>query len=122
MLEKAIRVLKIEPGREPYVKEIKDELKALQKEVGGQICTFAFEDGCRGVVNDEGKINGMEPNRWCGEDIICGPFFICGDNRKGDFISLTDEQVERYTEMFGEIPQFSGEEPELEPHLTFIAF
>lgn len=115
-------MLKIEPGKAPYVKEIEKDYRASQREVGGLIDCFGFGDGCIAVLNDESKINGMEPNRRCRNDIICGPFFICGDGRDGDFISLTDEQIEYYSKQFAEIEQFSGQEPELEPRMTFIAF
>jgi hypothetical protein len=64
----------------------------------------------------------MQPNRRNGDDIICGPFFICGDSPDGDFISLTEQQIEEYTRRFGEIEQFTGQEPELEPHMTILAF
>ncbi len=33
--EKTIRVLKIEPGKEPYEKEISNDLKGIQSEVEG---------------------------------------------------------------------------------------
>lgn len=74
------------------------------------------------IVKEMRKQDGMEPNRRCRDDIICGPFFICGDGRDGDFISLTDEQIEYYSKQFAEIEQFSGQEAELEPRMTFIAF
>lgn len=121
-MEDKIRVLKIEPGKEPYVKEIENDYRASQREVEGLIDCIGFGDGCVAVINDEGKINGMEPNRRYGNDIICGPFFICGDGREGDFISLTGEQIEKYSRQFSEIEQFSGQEPELEPRMTFITF
>lgn len=121
-MEQQIRILKIEPGKAPYVKEIPNDYKASQREVSGTIDCFGFGDGCIAVLNDEGKINGMEPNRRYGNDIICGPFFICGDGRDGDFVSLTDEQIEQYSRQFSDIPQFSGQEPELEPRMTFISF
>lgn len=121
-MEKQIRILKIEPGKAPYVKEIPNDFRASQQEVEGLIACFGFEDGCTAVYNDESKLNGMEPNRRYGNDIICGPFFICGNNREGDFISLTDEQIEQYSKQFAEIEQFTGQEPELEPRMTVIAF
>lgn len=121
-MENTIRVLKIEPGKAPYVKEIENDYRASQREVNGLIDCFGFGDGCIAVLNDESKINGMKPNRRCRDDIICGPFFICGDGRDGDFISLTDEQIDHYSKQFAEIEQFSGQEPELEPRMPFIAF
>ncbi len=121
-MENTIRILKIEPGKAPYVKEITNGYRASQSEVEGAIDCMGLGDGCVAVLNDEGKINGMEPNRRYGNDIICGPFFICGDGREGDFISLTDEQIEQYSKQFAEIPQFTGQEPELEPRMTLITF
>lgn len=98
------------------MKEISNDYKASQREVGGLIDCFGFGDGCIAVVN------GMEPNRRYGNDIICGPFFICADGREGDFISLTDTQIEKYSMQFAEIEQFTGQEPELEPRMTLITF
>ena len=57
-------------------------------------------DGCVAVINAEGKLNGMQPNRRNGDDIICGPFFICGDSPDGDFISLTEQQIEKYQKKY----------------------
>lgn len=121
-MENMIRVLKIEAGKAPYVKEIENDYRASQKEVGGLIDCFGFGDGCIAVLNDESKINGMEPNRRYADDIICGSFFICGDGRDGNFISLTDEQVEKYSKQFAKIEQFSGQEPELIPRMSIISF
>ncbi len=117
-----IKVVKMDVGKPPVMKEIENTLEALQAEVGGLIECVYLDDGCLAVVNEEGKLNGMEPNRRLGSDIICGPFFICGDSDDGEFVSLDDKQVEQYTQMFSDIPAFTGEEPELEPRMTFIGF
>ena len=117
-----IRVLKIEPGKAPYEKEISNELEGSQGEVDGLIDCMPLPNGCVAVINDESKLNGMEPNRRYENDIICGPFFICGDGPDGDFISLTDEQIAQFTEKFGEIEAFTGNEPELEPHIEVMTW
>lgn len=117
-----IRVLKIDVGQPPVIKEIQNDLDGLQAEVGGLIQVIGLEDNCLLVCNDEGKLNGMKPNRWFYDDIICGPFFICGVSMEGDFISLTSEQAEKYAEKFADSPAFTGEEQELEPRITFISF
>ena len=90
-----IKILKVEPGKPPCVKEIANDFKASQVEVEGDIECVGFGDGCVAVINAEGKLNGMQPNRRNGDDIICGPFFICGDSPDGDFISLTEQQIEK---------------------------
>jgi hypothetical protein len=117
-----IKVLKIEAGQPPVIKEVRNDLDGLQAEVDGLIQVIGLKDDCVLVCNDEGKLNGMEPNRWLRDDIICGPFFICGDSMEGDFISLTSEQAKRYAEQFIDAPTFTGEEQELEPRITFISF
>ena len=122
MKENMITVLKIEVGEPPEIKEIPNELSGLQHEVGGLIECVYLDDGSIAVVNEEGKLNGMEPNRKLGADIICGPFFICGDTLDGDFASLSEEQIQKYSEKFAEIPGFTGKEPELEPRIEVIGF
>ena len=122
MKENMITVLKIEVGELPEIKEIPNELSGLQHEVGGLIECVYLDDGSIAVVNEEGKLNGMEPNRKLGADIICGPFFICGDSLDGDFASLSEEQIQKYSEKFAEIPGFTGKEPELEPRIEVIGF
>ncbi|MCI1965135.1 DUF3846 domain-containing protein [Robinsoniella peoriensis] len=117
-----IKVLKIEVGEAPQVKEIPNELDSLQEEVGGLIECVYLDDGCLAIVNEEGKLNGMEPNRRLGTDIICGPFFICGDTPEGDFASLSESEIQRYSQHFADVPEFTGKEPELEARMTFIGF
>lgn len=116
-----IRVLKIEPGKMPYVKEMVNDLEGIQAEVGGLFECVYLEDGCIAVVNEEGKLNGMELNRRIGNDIIAGPFFICGDSEDGEFVSLTDAECEKYMGEFKVVPEFSGDEPEAQPRMTFIS-
>ena len=122
MKENMIKVLKVEVGEPPEIKEIPNELSGLQHEVGGLIECVYLDDGSIVVVNEEGKLNGMEPNRRLGADIICGPFFICGDTLDGDFASLSEAQIQKYSEKFAEISGFTGKEPELEPRIEVIGF
>lgn len=122
MKEKMIKVLKVEPGQAPAVKEIQNDLESLQAEVDGFIECVSFPNGCVVVCNEEGKLNGMQPNRRLGADIICGPFFVCDTTRNGDFSSLSKSKIAEYSQLFSEVPVFSGQEPELEPGITFIGF
>ena len=112
-----MRILKVEPGKAPYAKEMEEGLKAIQREVEGLFQPLSMGDGVILCCNDEGKLNGMQPNRRFGDDIICGPFFLVGDDHAGGFCSLTEEQIQRHTQMFQEPEQFTGQEPELEPHI-----
>lgn len=121
MKDNTIKVVKIEVGQPPEVKEIENSLNSLQKEVDGLIECVYLDDGCIAIINEEGKINGMEPNRRVGADIICGPFLICGDDGE-NFGSLTDSEITKYSQQFSEIEQFTGDEPELEPRCEVIGF
>lgn len=114
-----MRILKVEPGKVPYEKEIENNLQSVQAEVKGKFQPVYLENDIVLCCNEEGKFYGMAPNRRLGRDIICGPFFLVGDDRQSDFISLTDEQVTICMAQFGEPQQFTGEEPELEPRLGF---
>ena len=120
--ENAIRILKIEPGKMPYEKEIQNDLEGIQTEVEGLFECVYLDDNCIAVVNEEGKINGLELNRRIGNDIIAGPFFICGDSEGGEFVSLTDEQLKSFASEYKDIHSFTGEEPEAQPRMIIIGF
>lgn len=104
--EKKIKVVLLEPGKLARTTEIGTSLEDLQKVVDGLIeAYYPFEEQVCIVCNDEGKINGMLPNRSVKNedgvmvDFICGPAFIC-DCRGESFDSLSDEQISRYSKMF----------------------
>ena len=60
--DSTIAVLVVEPGKEPYVKEIDSGLKSLQHEVGGCIeAIYPYEDPVALVCNEEGKLEGSAP-------------------------------------------------------------
>ena len=101
-----IRVVLCEPGRMARIVDIGTELEDLQRAVGGMIEPYyPFDEQVCIVCNDEGKINGMQPNRAVYDDdkiiqeIIFGPFFIC-DCRGTEFDSLNEEQLDRYCRQF----------------------
>ena len=119
---KTLHVLRVEPGKVPEEKDIGSDLHSLQAEVDGLIECVYMDDGAIIVVNEEGKLNGMEMNRRLGEDILCGPFFIVRDNGKGDFASLTSSQIEYYKNRFAQPEQFAEHEPHAEPFMRFITF
>ncbi len=106
MTDDKIRVVYVEPGMYARETEIGLDLRSLQNAVMGHIEVFyPFDEPVCIVCNDEGKLNGMPLNRAVfGDngkimDVIAGPFFICGVGEE-DFISLTDEQTDKYLEMF----------------------
>ena len=99
-------VLVVEPMKEPYVKEIAPGLHALQAEVGGDIAaSYPFDDPVGLVLNDEGKLIGLDLNRSLrdehGEiyDIVAGTFLVVG-LRPESFASLPPDMIQKYTEHF----------------------
>lgn len=109
-MDKRIRVVLVEAGKPPYVKTIRNSIESLQKVVGGDIQMLGLSVGETLVCNDEGKLLGLDGNRRVGNDIIAGTFFIAGDNEDGELVSLNDEQVYRYTQMFKEPEIYSAED------------
>ena len=105
-----MRVLIIEPMKEPYVADIGNDLKSMQDVVGGLIEVINLEDDIVMVDNEEGKLIGLEGNRRVGRDIIAGTFFLCGSNYEGEFVSLTDEQIDKYTNRFKEPEHYTPEQ------------
>lgn len=110
MKENRIRVLKVEPNKHPEEVMLENELEAMQEAVGGYIDIVSLEGGVCILLNDEGKLIGLEGNRRIGNDIIVGNFYVCGSNDEGDLVSLTDEEMEKFTDMFYEPEQFTQEE------------
>ena len=106
MKEKQVKALMIEPYKHPCVVELESDLDSLQKAVSigapeqGLIEFVYLEDNVSILCNEQGKLVGLTPNRWLGEDILCGVFYIVAENDEGELMSLTDEQQERYYKMF----------------------
>ncbi len=108
-VEKVMKVLVIEPHKPPYPLEIDGTLAAMKKLVGRTIqAVYPFEEPIALVCNDEGKLLGLPLNRALYHpetdkmyDIIAGTFFLCGAPPDADsFTSLTNEQLEKYTQYF----------------------
>ena len=104
--DKKIKVVLLEPSKLARPVEIDASLEGMQKTVGGLIEPFyPFEEEVCIVCNEEGKINGMRPNRSVKNDegimvdFIFGPAFIC-DCRGESLDSLSDEQINHYSKMF----------------------
>ena len=88
-----MKVLIVEPMKPCYVREVSG-LKAMQEVVGGDIeATYPFEEAVAVVCNANGKGLGLP------YDIVCGTFFLAGLGAE-DFVSLTEEQIRRYKELF----------------------
>ena len=101
-----LKVLIFECGKEPYEAEIRDELKAKQSVVGGLIEPVYFANNNEALIycDEEFLLKNYEPNRRVGDTIIHGTFMVIGNgvNSHGEMsdFSLTDEQIEDFSEMF----------------------
>lgn len=114
-----IRVVMVEPKKEARIVDIEGDLDAMQHAVRGDIqAIYPFEEPVALVCNDESKMNGMELNRALymeGDhsfnpeivDIIAGTFFICAAPPESErFEGLSDEQAQKYLEMFSDPERF----------------
>lgn len=103
-----MRILLVEPGKRPVLKEIDGSLKSMQEIVGGTIqALYPFEEPVALICNDEGKLLGLPLNRALRDeegriyDIVAGTFFLCGAPERSDqFESLQKEQVLRYLQAY----------------------
>ena len=126
MKEKCIKVLRVEPKKAPVVCVLDNELDALQKAVSigadyqGLIEIISLGKDICILCNEEGKLIGLEPNRRIGHDIICGVFYILGENENGDLVSLTEENIKYYAEYFKDIDEISKDEVENSVIMRFI--
>lgn len=93
MLGPEITVLIKEPGKPMRQQKIENRLEAFQEAVGGYIEIVPITESILMIVNEEGKMKGLETNFVTVGDVIVGPaVFVgsCGD----DFRSLSRKQIE----------------------------
>ena len=103
-----MKVLVVEPQKPCRVQEI-ESLADMQQLVGGDIeAVYPFQEPVAVVCNADGKLLGLPMNRplldkdYLPYDIIRGTFFIAGLGQE-DFISLTDEQIQRYKSLYDNV-------------------
>ena len=68
------------------------------------------EDGVGILRNEEGPLLNLKGNRRIKNEIIAGTFIVVGIDENGNFKSLTDEQLSRYSNRFKEIEEYTDEE------------
>ena len=103
-----MKVLRVEQYKPPFVKEIDPGLESLQSEVEGTVqAIYPYADPVAILCNDDGKLLGMELNRALRDDdgeifdAIAGPFLIVGLGDE-DFISLSDDLIDKYRDIFAQ--------------------
>lgn len=115
------RMLVIEPRKAPYEMVIPEGLEPLQQAVGGWIeCTYPFDDNTYVIGNEEAKLIGLEGNRRINGQIYAGTILIAGDDGEGGTMDLTDEQIDKYTEMFKVPENITPEEVQNDIWFAFV--
>lgn len=119
MKEKSITVVKVEPGKHPEIVMLNNDLDSLQKAVSigadrqGLIELIPIDDETLILCNEEGKLNGLEPNRRFRGDILCGTFYVISGDDEGNLTSLSPAMQDRYTRKFWEPELIDSDEVEL---------
>ena len=79
------------PGQPAFIRQIDNELSALQDLVGGYIQTVYLPHGVIMIVNEEGKLMNLKPNFRFGNDLIVGTaVFVSTDGE--EFTGLSERQ------------------------------
>ena len=93
-----MQILYKEPGKAPRTMLIPQKLDVMQQLVDGYIETIRVSDKTVLIVNEEGKLKGMDPNFILAVndriDMILGPAIFCGEDGE-DFVSLPDDELDR---------------------------
>ena len=101
-----MKTVYVQPGKTAVIMDIGESLEDLQKAVGGYIeVLYPFEEEVGLIANEEGKIMGLPRCRAVRDqdgdvyDIIQGSFLVVGLGEE-DFQSLTDQQAEKYCQLY----------------------
>ena len=128
-----IKILVVEPMKPCEVLELPDTLDAMRQIVGGDIeAVTSLRDASAIVCNENGKLLDLPHNRPLLDesgllplDILHGTFFITGMNGE-HFVSLTEEQIQRYKALYDNVMVVTAERPaaqaEIAPEATMLDF
>lgn len=87
-----------------YMDEIENSLEEFQSIVGGNIEVIRVSDDVLGVVNEDGKFNGLKPSRlWNVDgnmDIVFGNIIFVRSDSDGNFTSVEPEDIDIILEQF----------------------
>lgn len=118
MKQKKIEVLMVEPMKEPRIVTLENNLEALQTAVSigadyrGLIEIIPLDDEVNILCNEEAKLLELEPNRRLWSDVLCGVFYVTGQDDEGNLCSLSAERIAYYKNFFGNPEVISKEEAE----------
>jgi len=101
-----IKVLVVEPGRSPDVREISSSLHGMQDVIGGYLQTIPLDKNNIIVCNAAGKADNLAANMRIFipnevDEFIYGPFLVAGyDMRNQDFTSINEEGIQKCKTIF----------------------
>lgn len=113
-----LKAVYIEPEKAPYVAEVEDTLRGMQRAVGGRIELIDNGDGTVSVCNGEAKLIGLQGTRRIEYSVIAGPILILGTEGER-FRSLTEEETEKYMKKFEEVEEIGEEEVKADTGIKF---
>lgn len=98
-----MKVLIVEPGKNPRTAHISPELSSLQQTVGGYIqAIYPWDDPVAVICDEEALLKQLEFNRLIAPEVaIFGSFFICGLG-EDDFTDLPDDLADKYAQLLRE--------------------
>jgi hypothetical protein len=99
-----MKILLAKVGEPMEVTDVQNELKPLQDVVGGNIEVLPIADDILMILNEEGKLEGLQSNfelysKHGLVDLIVGNIFFVGYEGE-NFISLNDVQIDKIKQMF----------------------
>ena len=96
-----MEVMIIEKDKEPYTKKIWNDLETLRKLIGNDnIEVIEYDKDTLFIYDADALSNNLPINCYIDGLAIRGTLIIAGNNQKElDFTSLTEEQIEEYTEI-----------------------
>lgn len=120
-----MKILVVEPMKPCEVREIPDTLDAMRQIVGGDIEAVTSIRYVSAIVcNGNGKLLDLPYNRPLLDesgllplDILHGTFFIAGVSGE-HFVSLSDEQIQRYKELYDNVMVLTAERPESQAEIA----
>lgn len=99
-----LQVVFKKPNEKPEKMEIEHTLEKLQELVDGyiEIVPANNDKSILMIVNEEGKLRGLEPNIWIGNTCIVGNVIFVQNRNDGEFHSLTDDMVKAIIRLLSE--------------------
>ena len=106
---KQITVLKIGVGEKPTLITVYNNIEEIQRLLGGYTMTYypwQNDNACLVCRYTIEKVKDIPVNRIVYDEgkstsyLVLGDFYVIGTNSKREYVSLTDNQIKKYTELF----------------------